>query len=507
MKTTQLQQGFTRALSEKPFSRREFIAALALGTAACSSKSTPPEFSEKLSPGEWRQSFDGRVVTQTDSQYEEWRQAMPWQMWTANRHPLLIARPNTRTAAVEVVKFARQHQLQVAIKSGGHNVSEAFLRDNGILLDLGELQGIEVDAASGTAWVEPALWSHLLIEETEKYNLAFPVAHCATVPMGGYLLGGGVGLNGDEWGSIACHSILAAEVILADGQILTVSQEQHPDIYWAVRGAGTGFFGVVTRFKLQLYPLPSHIYESMYFFPLPAIQEANQFLSEIAASGIAKTELMMLMAHNLMAPPDAPPEAQKVCVARIVTFADSQEEADQLNQQSSNHPLLVHAQFKQEMLPSSFQTMAAASVNASAGLGFGRYAVDTVWTNRNADSLGAISKLFTQSPSHGNHIVVSYKINPKLRDDSAFSMIGNTFIGAYAVWRDAKDDAAQFAWTAETGKALQEFSEGQYINEVNGFSDPAAIERCYSPEAWTRLRKLRKKYDPESLIHDYHGLS
>jgi hypothetical protein len=108
--------------------------------------------------------------------------------------------------------------MSLAIKSGGHNVSEAFLRNGGILLDLGELQGIEIDAENQTAWVQPALWSHGLLRMLAPHGLAFPVAHCATVPMGGYLLGGGLGYNHDNWGILACHSVLAAEVVLANGE-------------------------------------------------------------------------------------------------------------------------------------------------------------------------------------------------------------------------------------------------------------------------------------------------
>ena len=163
---------------------------------------------------------------------------MPWQTWTADRTPNLIVRPNNRAAVPDVVSFARDNDLRIAVKSGGHNVSESFLRDSGILLDLGELQSIEVDPGEKTAWVEPALWSHLMMQETQPHGLAFPVAHCASVPMGGYLLGGGVGLNGDQWGSIACHSILEAEVVTAKGDTIIVSPDENADIFWAVRGAG-----------------------------------------------------------------------------------------------------------------------------------------------------------------------------------------------------------------------------------------------------------------------------
>lgn len=499
------------------WSRRKFIVALGLACSACGVRTTssedtnePPLPSLSLSGKDftkWKKTFDGRVITYKDKHYEAWRTSMPWQMWTADRKPTMIVRPNNRDSVIKAVNFARKHGVKIAIKSGGHNVSEAFLRDNSLLLDLGELQGIEVNPESKTAWVEPALWSHLLIEATAAHGLAFPVAHCASVPMGGYLLGGGVGINGNEWGSMACHSIIAVEVITADGQTIIATADQHPDIYWAVRGAGTGFFGVVTRFQLQLYALPPAIYESMYFFPLDAIEEANQFLLDIAASGVKKTELMMLMAHNPMAPRNATASERKICIARIATFANSEEEARVLLEDAFKHPSLNKALMKQEMHPASFKTMAETSVNAAAGLGFGRYAVDTVWTNKPSKSISAIKQIFAQAPDEGNHVVVSYLINPTLEKNAAFSVIGDVFIGSYAVWRDPKNDNANFSWTKKMGAALLPYAEGQYINEVDGFNNPSSIQRCYSPESWLRLRQLKNKYDPNNLFHDYQGIS
>jgi FAD/FMN-containing dehydrogenase len=506
---TKIINEITTPLRSSRFTRRKFIAALAATFATVACDIQTPLLSKKIqiTNNKLTKVFDGRFVIKGDSNYESWRQSMPWQMWKAERFPQIIARPNTRQAVVDVINFANDNQLKVAIKSGGHNVSEAFLRDGGLLLDLGELQAIDINKEESTAWVEPALWSHLLIKETSKFDLAFPVSHCASVPMGGYLLGGGVGINGDEWGTIACHSILAAEVITAEGKTLTVSPEHYPDIYWAVRGAGTGFFGVVTRFKLKLYPLPSHIYDSRYFFPLKNIEYANKFLADIAAQSPAKTELMMLLAHNPMSDPDASPEDQKVCVARIVTFANSENEANELLHNVKNHPLLSKSVFKQEMMPSNFQQMSEDSVNASAGLGFGRYAVDTVWTNNSAESLLTIKDLFASAPDNHNHVVVSYKINPKLRDDAAFSMIGDVFIGAYAVWNSEEKDVAQFEWVAKMGEMLQPYANGQYINEVNGFIDPDVIKRCFNNSSWMKLRALKEKYDPKSRFHDFHGFS
>ncbi len=479
-------------------SRRTFAAMLPLGLAACTAGG-PGIAPRAVIPAN---SLGGRVVVRGNADYESWRTSMPWQSWVADRYPALIVRPNNRDEAIGAVRYAADNNLQIAVKSGGHNLSEACLRDDSLLLDLGELQNMRVDPIAQTAWVEPSLWSQFLARQAGKHNLAFPVAHCATVPMGGYLLGGGVGVNGDEWDSIACHSILAAEVVLADGSVVEASPEQHEDLYWAVRGAGTGFFGTVLRYKLKLFSQPTHVYESMYMFPLDQIGAAHELLESYAQKGVRKTELMMLMAHNPMAAanPDAPPH---ICIARIVAFADSASEADEILGQAEQHPATAQAFFRQLKTATSIEAMGKASVDWSRGLGFGRSAVDTVWTNNTGVLLEDLKHEFVSSPSAHNHVIVSYKINPHLRQDAAFSVIGDAFVGAYGVWEDADADQENFDWVSAMGATMRKYAHGQYINEVNAFQDSGVQQRCFSADAWQRLQGLKRKYDPDNRYHGF----
>jgi FAD/FMN-containing dehydrogenase len=492
---------------ERPaWSRRGFLGAVAILGAGCGVENKTP--APALSGFEsWRNAYPGRVIARDDANYEHWRTGMPWQTYTAPRHPQLIVRPYGAQGVIRAVEHARKEGLKIAIKSGGHNVSGAFLRDDTLLLDLGELQGIAVDVQSRSAWVEPALWSHALMQAIQPHGLAFPVAHCATVPMGGYLLGGGVGLNGDEWGGMACHNILAAEVVLASGEKILASPDSHPDVYWAVRGAGTGFFGVVTRLQLRLHPLPRSIYENGYVFPLSRLAEVSRMLADIATTAGGKTELMMLLAHNPMAPPDASPLDRKMAALRVIAYADSEDEAKAILAPAAAHPNAAQALVRNEMVPNTFDRMAADSVNARMGLGFGRYAVDTVWTGDVEATLAALAGHFAGAPSSNSHIVVSPRINRTLHEDAAFSMIGDNFVGAYGVWKDSRQDAENFAWLAEAAELMAPHREGQYINEVDGFRDPATSQRCFSPEVWARLRGLRRQYDPDGLFIDFPGTS
>ncbi|MEL0193118.1 MAG: FAD-binding protein, partial [Halieaceae bacterium] len=245
--------------------RRGFLSAAATLAATCSPVLQALTDTPHTLGGT---DYPGRTVFQGDRDYERWRQAMAWQLYKAPRYPEVIVRPDHREQVADVVKKCAAEGRRIAVKSGGHNVSEAFLRDGGLLLDLGELQHLELSSDGSSAWVEPALWSYELLRGLDEADKAFPVSHCATVPMGGFLMGGGIGYNHDNWGAIGCENIMAAEAVLPSGESHIISSEENPDLLWALKGAGMGFPGVVTRLNIALHPKPKSVMETAVIFPI-----------------------------------------------------------------------------------------------------------------------------------------------------------------------------------------------------------------------------------------------
>jgi FAD/FMN-containing dehydrogenase len=365
---------------------------------------------------------------------------------------------------------------------------------------------VEVNAAERTAWVEPALWSHGLLRATLPNGLAFPVAHCATVPMGGYLLGGGLGYNHDNWGTLACDAILAAEVTLASGQTVVADERSYSDLYWALRGAGTGFPGVVRRYKLRLFPAPKAVMESSFIYPLSGLQQATELLQAWVDTKPQDIELMMLLAHNPMADSKAPAIEQKICIVRAVAYCDTPELARTALVGLANHPLTAGAVLKNELIPTSLQRMQEESVDTRMGLGFGRYAVDTIWTDRLPEVMGAIRDHFAAANSPKTHFVISPKLTRSLHSNAAASVIGDAFVGAYTMWDRPEDDAVSFEWLDGASERMRPLAVGQYINEVDAFRDPSVLQRCFSDTAWKNLALLRQKYDPEGVFANWPGL-
>jgi hypothetical protein len=197
-----------------------------------------------------RRRMQGELLTPEVPGYEAARRVL-------NRHfnarPALIARCHTAQDVAIVVEFARDHALDIAVRSGGHSVAGHSGGEGGMLIDLSQLRQIIVDPLQRIARVQPGATNGELVMASAAYGLATTTGTCATVGMGGSTLGGGIGWLMGRFGATV-DNLLAAEVVTADGQILTATTHEHPDLFWALRGGG-GNFGIVTALTYRLHQL------------------------------------------------------------------------------------------------------------------------------------------------------------------------------------------------------------------------------------------------------------
>ena len=459
----------------------------------------PGDVSKKLS-----RLVSGEVINRDDPRYAAWRNSMVWHISKPDRYPDTIVRARSEQDVIAAVKYASDNKLRVSVRSSGHNSTGAALRDGGLLIDLSFLRKVEINAARKTAQVQPGLSSMQLIREAGKHGLAFPAAHCPTVALGGYLLGGGMGWNHAHWGSVGCYSIKSADIILAGGRKVTATHDSHQDLFWAVRGAGPGFFGVVTKLELQLYPLPGAIYDSMYIFPIDELATVVNSLDELMKVKDERVEMLVLLMHNPQTPENTPPEEAKAGMVGINAFADTESEARAMLSPFANSELSGASVFKMENQPATFEKLYNPE-NADSGIG--RYAVDNVWTDDPAQALLSLAGHFRKIPSARSYVLCSYGIKPELRDDACFSRIANHYVASYLIWNEAENDEANHAWLKRTNDLLQPYSKGTYVNEVEATRYPERIKSSFSEKNWNRLAELRKKHDPENTFHTYLGYS
>lgn len=457
------------------------------------------------SDARFRDQFDGQFISKTDLAYEDWRDNMAWQMNTARRYPDYICRPNNEAAIREALKFAHERDLKVVCKSGGHNVANSFMRNSGMLLDLSHFNGITLNQTDKTAWVDCASWSWQMSEAFEAVGLSFPYAHCASVPMGGYLLGGGIGINGDAWSGMGCHTVRALKIMLANGDVLIADETQNTDLFWAARGGGTGFFGTVLAFKIQLFDAPTDISERYYFYPLEAAAEVANWLENLATICPKSLELMIMYTHRPPTMTGPRPIDKKMCFARLARFAQSPEEAAQIDRFLDAHQPPGGQLFAPPPQSTSMRDILIGSVDPNLGLGFGRYNVETIWTNTLADSLASVSEAFVETPSHKTHILASPRHGVVAQDNAAFSMYASSFIGIYTVWDEPGEDDSNRSWAAQTTKQLGMSAVGRYVNELDAFTYPEKLQTCFAPGVTDRLEKLRRQYDPKRLFFGFPG--
>lgn len=450
--------------------------------------------------------FRGKVVRRQDKDYELWRQSMVWHMSKPARHPDMIMQASSEQDVMAAVKFAARHKLKVAVRSGGHNATGASLRDDGVCIDLSGLADVRVDASGQIASIQPGVRSLQLITKAGEHGLCFPGPHCPSVGLGGFLMGGGIGWNYAHRGGVATFSIDAAEVITADGNRVLASADNNPDLLWAVRGAGPGFFGVVTRFHLKLYPAPKAILSSSYIHPLDGLATVTTALDKLNEIKDPRVEILALLVHSPDAPPDAPPERSKICFVSAFAFADSADEARSLLAPFAQSALATQSVAKEENQEFTFDKLYFKYFGTDAiGGRLARYACDSVITDEAGKALHALADHFRHTPSRGTHVLAAYGMNLRPREDACFSSIAKHYVGCFAIWDEERDDDANFQWLDQTLPLMDPFAKGHYVNEVEARRHPERIRACFSEVNWKRLQDLRKKHDPEGVFHTYLG--
>src|SRR5829696_6096270 len=253
-------------------------------------------------------SLRGDVIQPGDAGYDDARTVYNAMI---DRYPALIVRCQDVADVITGVNFAREQGLLLAVRGGGHNGAGLGTVDDGLVLDLGLMNGIRVDPVARTARVEGGALLSDLHHATYPFNLAMPSGVVASTGVGGITLGGGLGHLTRQLG-LSIDNLLEADVVLADGSFVTASKTEHPDLFWALRGGG-GNFGVVTSFLFKLHPLPN-LYAGPMLWPLERAGEVLGWYREFISQA---PETLNGFFAFLTVPPAAPfPEHlwnQKMC--------------------------------------------------------------------------------------------------------------------------------------------------------------------------------------------------
>jgi FAD/FMN-containing dehydrogenase len=446
-----------------------------------------------------RKSLRGQVIGRGDAAWPGWCDAMVWQQRKPAQRPPLIVQAASETDVIEAVRFARRNGLKVAVRTGGHSVWASFMRGDGLLIDMSQFKRTTFNRDDRSAVVQPALWGSQLIERGAPLNLAFPVAHCGQVGLGGYLIGGGLGLNHDAWGHMACFSIRGADVVTPRGELISIDAKRHPSLFWALRGAGQGFPGIVTKLHLALQPRPREVRSSVYTLPMAAAPVAAAWLQDATTAQRGGVEVLLVVARG--------DGAEPVVSVIVNAFASSAAEARASLAPFAASEFAKDALSKSEAQPSSLEKLLREGIQPRPGDGrdAASHGVDSIWTASAESAVAALAEHLPRAASPLAHAVIAFKSNRALPGDAACSRTDRAHVGLHAVWQGQDGAAANLNWLRAASQALQPFASGHYINEVDIDAAPQRALDCFSDRAWRRLADVRHHYDPDRAMHGFTG--
>jgi FAD/FMN-containing dehydrogenase len=436
--------------------------------------------------------FDGRLLRRDDPGYEDARRDTVWNARIADRSPDLIVQAHTEQDVVRAIRLARGRELAVGIRSGGHSWAGSHLRDGGMLLDVSRLDEVSIDAEAQTAVVQPGARGSDLAAALREHDLFFPIGHCQGVAVGGYLLQGGFGWLSRVFGP-ACASVAAIDVVTAEGELVRADGSAEADLLWAARGAGPGFFGVVTRFHLRLQPWPRAAMNSVYVYPVELLDEIFGWAREVGPSVARSLEMMLFLQR--------PQPDQRVIGVTGPVLADSEDEAREALAILDTCPVRDRATATSTCMPVDFADLVAASrVLFPDG---NRFAADNMWTGAPAgDLLPGLHRIADTLPPEPSHAMwMNWGPSPP-RPDMAYSVEDEVYIALYASWTDPADDARYANWPGDRMREMEHLATGIQLADENLGARPA---RFVTDEHMRRLEEIRAAYDPDGRFHSWMG--
>lgn len=434
------------------------------------------------------EAIKGQVIAPGDAEYDRARTVF---YGGYDRHPAAIARVANAQDVSRVIAFARDNRLELAVRSGGHSNAGHSATEGGIVLDLSGMKDLQIDADQKTAWTETGLTAGEYTTATGAHGLATGFGDAGTVGLGGITLGGGVGFLVRKYG-LTIDSLLAAELVTADGQILQVDEKNHPDLFWAIRGGG-GNFGVATRFKFQLHPV-GKVYGGMLF--LPATAEAIAAFIEQAASA---PEELSTIANIMPAPPMpflAAEHHGKMVIWAIMIYAGDAAKGEQAMAPFRKLATPLADMLKPMNYPEIYPPEQGEYHPTATGRTMFLDHVDRSVAESILDHLQS-----SNAPMKVTQLRVLGGAMARVpADATAFAHRKSKILtNLAALYEKPEEKAMHETWVSEFAAALQQNDLGAYVNFLTDDNE-AGVHAAYPVATWKRLAEIKAKYDPTNLL-------
>lgn len=431
--------------------------------------------------------LDGSLQRPGDPEYDKART-----IWNSmiDRRPALIACCASTTDVVAAVRFAREHDILVSVRGGGHNVAGNAVCDDGLMIDLTLMNDVDVDPIAGTVTAGGGCTLGAIDTASHAHGLAVPAGIVSETGVGGLALGGGVGWLVRKYG-MTCDNLISAEVISADGKILTASANENDDLFWGLRGGG-GNFGIVTSFKFQAHPV-TNVIGGMIIHPREAARDVYRFYRDFTKN--APIELTAYCAC-LSTPDGAPVTAIIACYCGAPDSGDKVlKPLREFGSPIADTLALIPRIEMQTMFDSGFP-----------------YGNRNYWKSCFIDEL--VDDAIDLIVEHANRItsplsammIEYYYGGPSSQvgeTETAFAHRNAQYdLGIIGQWQDAAADAEHMSWARDAYAALEPYSNGRiYANLIGAdqMTEDTQLRAVFGVN-YERLVALKRKYDPTNFF-------
>jgi FAD/FMN-containing dehydrogenase len=397
------------------------------------------------------------------------------------------------------VRFAREHDLEIAIRGGGHNVAGTAVCDDGIVIDLSAMRGVRVDPSARTAWVQGgALWGDV-DREAQAYALATTGGIVSHTGVAGLTLGGGIGWLMRKHG-LTVDNLLAADIVTANGEVLRASPDQHPDLFWALRGGG-GNFGVVTAFEFQLHPVGPDLLAGPILWDAVDAARVLRFYRDFVRD--APDELGTVVRFGTAPPLPVIPEHLHWRPALIIgcCFAGPTDKAAKVLR-----PLRAFGPPMLDLVGPKPYVDHQSSIDSTVPHGWNYYWKSTHLPELNDALIDILTEHAFASSSPRSYAALFHLGGAVSRVPDEATAFGNRHashaITLDAAWRPGEDHGDHdVAWTRRFYTALEPFRDGVYVNFLDGDEEPDRVREAYGDAVYERLASVKSTYDPDNVFH------
>lgn len=427
-------------------------------------------------------------------------------IWNAmiNRRPAAIVRATGAADVIQAVNFAREHDLRLAVRGGGHNIAGNAVCEGGLMIDLTPMKSIRIDPVARTARVEPGVTLGEFDREAQAFGLATPLGINSTTGVAGLTLGGGFGWLSRKYG-LTIDNLLGADVVTAAGELVHANAKENPDLFWAIRGGG-GNFGIVTSFEFKLHPIGPQVLSGLIIHPLAQAKELLQAYRRIVA---AAPEELTCWAVMRKAPPlpFLPPEVHGTEVLVFALCYAGDPEAGR----KAIAPLQALGKPIADVVGLNPLAGWQTAFDPLLTPGVRNYWKSHDFVELSDETIQIVLDAVLRVPSPDCEVFIGHMggaVNRVPANATAYPHRNVEFImNVHTRWNDRSQDDECIAWARDLfNKAAPHATGGVYVNFMPEDEAGRVQTGAYGPN-FERLARLKAQYDPGNLFRQNQNIA